>query len=65
MQHPKVKMDSYGLLATFYILDSVIESEALDKVEKFIHWERFQSRASELISEYIPVYSSEEDNKAA
>jgi hypothetical protein len=45
-----VILDSYGLLATLYILDSAIDSEALDQVKKFIDWERFQSRASELIS---------------
>jgi hypothetical protein len=44
-----VILGSYDQPATFHILDSVRESEALDQVEKFRDWERVQSRASELI----------------
>jgi hypothetical protein len=37
--------------------------EALDPVEKFTHWERFRSLASEFISPSVHIYSSKETDK--
>jgi hypothetical protein len=49
----------------FSILDPVTTREASDPVEKRIHWEMFQSLASELISPNIQIHSSNEADKAA
>jgi hypothetical protein len=43
-------LDSDHLPVLVHILDSVRESEALDLVENFRGWERFQSFTSELIA---------------
>jgi hypothetical protein len=58
-------LDSDHLPIIFHILDHVKTRNLSEPVEKFTHWERFQSLASDLISPRIEIISGEEADKAA
>jgi hypothetical protein len=49
----------------FCSLDPVTTREALDLVEKLTNWDQFQSLATELISQNILIYSSNDADKVA
>jgi hypothetical protein len=57
--------DSDHLRIVFYILDHVKIKNISEPIEKFTHWNRFQSLASELITPKIEIKSGVEADKAA
>jgi hypothetical protein len=58
-------MDSDRIPFVFHLLDHTGTRNLSDPVDKFRDWERFQSLASELISQGIQINSGEEASKAA
>jgi hypothetical protein len=58
-------LDSDHLPIVFHLLDHITTRNLRDPVHKFIHWRRFQSLASELISPRIQINSEKEADKAA
>jgi hypothetical protein len=58
-------LDSDHLPIIFHILDHVRTKKVTAPFEKFTHWERFQSLASNLISPRLEINSGVEADKAA